>query len=37
MAKITEELLNKIKASADIECFVNENEGMYLNITLKLF
>ena len=32
MAKITEELLNKIKESSDIEAFVRENEPSFLNV-----
>lgn len=35
MAKVTEELLNKIKESADIGLFVKENEAVFLNTTLE--
>lgn len=33
MAKITEELLNKIKESSDAEAFVRENERVFLSVS----
>lgn len=33
MAKITEELLNKIKESSDVEAFVRENERVFLSVS----
>lgn len=37
MAKITEELLNKIKESSDIAAFVEENDGKFLQETPEEF